>query len=95
LFLAGLPEGSYVSWYLPVRKLVSSVSTIAQFRTEEIPAAINAFRELDYTDERLYKSGLLRETIEAHFWLIENSGRSLDSVYIEMNISIDYMMKTW
>jgi thiol-disulfide isomerase/thioredoxin len=93
LFLADLPEGSYVSWYLPVRKLVSSVSTIAQYRTREIPAAINAFRDLDYTDERLYKSGLLRETIEAHFWLIENSGRTLDSVYIEMNISIDYMMK--
>jgi thiol-disulfide isomerase/thioredoxin len=93
LFLTGLPGGSYVSWYLPVRKLVSSVSTIAQYRTEEIPVAIHAFRELDYTDERLYKSGLLRETIEAHFWLIENSGRSLDSVYVEMNISIDYMME--
>jgi len=93
LILAGLPEDSYVSWYLPVRKLVSSVSTIAQYRTGEIPAAINAFRELDYTDERLYKSGLLRETIEAHFWLIENSGRPLDSVYIEMNKSIDDMMK--
>ncbi len=93
LFLAGLPEGSYVRWYLPVRKLVSSVSTIAQYRTEEIPAAIHAFRELDYTDERLYKSGLLRETIEAHFWLIENSGRSLDSAYIEMNKSIDFMME--
>jgi thiol-disulfide isomerase/thioredoxin len=93
LFLVSLPKGSYVSWYLPIRKLVSSVSTIAQYRTQEIPAAINAFRELDYTDKRLYKSGLLRETIEAHFWLIENSGRSLDSVYIEMNISIDYMLK--
>jgi hypothetical protein len=93
LFLAGLPEGSYVRWYLPVRKLVSSVSTIAQYRTAEIPAAINSFRELDYTDERLYKSGLLRETIEAHFWLIENSGRSLDSVYIEMNKSVDFMME--
>jgi len=93
LFLAGLSQGSYVSWYLPVRKLVSSVSTIAQYRAREIPAAINVFRELDYADERLYKSGLLRETIEAHFWLIENSGRPLDSVYIEMNISIDHMME--
>ena len=81
-----------MSWFLPVRKLVSSVSTIAQYRTEEIPAAINAFRELDYTDERLYKSGLLKETIENHFWLIENSGRPLDLVYAEMKISIDYMM---
>jgi len=93
LFLAGLPQNSYVSYYLPLRKLVSSVSTIAQYRTEEIPATIQAFREIDYTDKRLYKSGLLQETIEAHFWLIENSGRPLDSVYIEMNKSVDVMME--
>jgi len=93
LFLANLPEGSYVSYYLPLRKLVSSVSTIAQYRTEEIPATINAFREIEYTDKRLYKSGLLKETIESHFWLIENSGRSLDSVYIEMNKSIDILVE--
>ncbi|MFW5761047.1 MAG: thioredoxin-like domain-containing protein [Cyclobacteriaceae bacterium] len=93
LFLAGLPQNSYVSYYLPLRKLVSSVSTIAQYRTEEIPATINAFRKIDYTDSRLYKSGLLKEVIESHFWLIENSGRSLDSVYIEMNKSIDILVE--
>lgn len=91
-FLDSLDPETYVSWFLPVRKLVSSVSTIAQYRTAEIPDAIAAFRNMDYTDPRLYKSGLLRETIEAHFWLIENSGRSLDSVYIEMNVSIDHMI---
>jgi hypothetical protein len=91
--LASLPDGSYVSWYLPLRKLVSSVSTIAQYRTEEIPATFAAFRNMDYTDPRLYKSGLLKEVIESHFWLIENSGRSLDSVYIEMNKSIDILVE--
>lgn len=93
LFLAHLPSRSYVSWYLPIRKLVSSVSTIAQYRTEEIPAAMASFRRMDYTERRLYKSGLLKDAIDSHFWLIENSGRSLDSVYIEMNISIDYMLE--
>lgn len=93
LFLVNLPEGSYVSYYLPLRKLVSSVSTIAQYRTEEIPATFTRFRNLDYTDSRLYKSGLLKEVIESHFWLIENSGRSLDSVFIEMQISIDRMLE--
>jgi len=92
LFLAGLPEGAYISYYLPLRKLISSVSTIAQYRTEEIPATINAFRGVDYTDQRLQKSGLLQDAIESHFWLIENSGRSLDSVYIEMNKSIDALV---
>lgn len=92
-FLASLDPKSYVSWFLPVRKMVSAVPAIAQYRTEEIPATIAAFRNMDYTDVRLYKSGLLRDAIESHFWLIENSGRSLDSVYVEMNISIDHMIE--
>lgn len=92
LFLAKLPKNSYVSWYLPMRKLVSAVPTIAQYRTEEIPATIAAFRNIDYTDPRVYKSGLLADMIDSHFWLIENSGRSLDSVYIEMNKSIDQIL---
>ena len=92
-FLTGLDPDTYVSWYLPVRKLVSSVPTIAQYRTEEIPAAIAAFRNMDHTDPRLYKSGLLANVIESHFWLIENSGRSLDSVFIEMNTSIDHLIE--
>ena len=91
-FLKNLNPKSYVSWYLPVRKLVSSVGIIAQYRTEELPANIEAFRSLDYTDARMYKSGLLRDALEAHVWLIENSGRPLDSVYVELNKSIDRMM---
>ncbi|MCR9181686.1 MAG: TlpA family protein disulfide reductase [Flavobacteriaceae bacterium] len=88
-FLESLPNDSYVKWFLPARKLVSSVSTVAQYRTEEIPATIAAFRAMDYTDSRLYKSGLFKDAIESHFWLLENSGRSLDSVFIEMQLSID------
>jgi thiol-disulfide isomerase/thioredoxin len=91
-FLNRLDPKSYVAWYLPIRKLVSDVSIVAQYRTEEIPATIEAFRKLDYKDERLYRSGLLRDAIESHFWLLENSGKSLDSVFIEMKISIDSMM---
>ena len=91
-FLAKLPKESYISWFLPMRKLVSSVSVVAQYRTEEMPATIAAFRALDYTDQRLYKSGLFKDAIESHFWLLENSGRSLDAVFIEMQHSIDAMM---
>jgi thiol-disulfide isomerase/thioredoxin len=92
-FLAELPKNSYVSWFLPTRKLVSSVSTVAQYRTEEIPGTIAAFRALDYTDQRLYKSGLFKDAIESHFWLLENCGKSLDSVFIEMQHSIDAMFE--
>jgi thiol-disulfide isomerase/thioredoxin len=92
-FLKNIDPKSYVSWYLPTRKLVSDVSTIAQYRAEEIPATIAAFRALDYSDERLYRSGLLKDAVESHFWLLENSGKSLDSVFIEMRTSIDAMFE--
>lgn len=92
-FLNSLNKNTYISWYIPVRKLVSSVSTVAQYRSNEIPSTIAAFRKMDYTDPRLYKSGLLKDAIESHIWLIENSGRSLDSVYVEMKISIDRMLE--
>ncbi|WP_396141666.1 TlpA family protein disulfide reductase [Flavobacterium sp.] len=92
VFLSSLPSDSYVKWFLPIRKLVSSVSTIAQYRPEEIPETIDAFRKLDYTDARLYKSGLFKDAIDNHFWLLENSGKSLDNVFEEMKLSIDGML---
>ena len=88
-FLDALPNESYVKWFLPTRKLVSSVSTVVQYRPEGIPKMIKAFRNLDYTDARLYKSGLFKDAIESHFWLLENSGNPLDNVFEEMKISID------
>jgi thiol-disulfide isomerase/thioredoxin len=91
-FIANLPKDSYVSWFLPTRKMVSSVSTVAQYRPEEIPSTVAAYRALDYTDVRLYKSGLFKDAIESHFWLLENSGKPLDSVFTEMKISIDSML---
>lgn len=88
-FLNSLPPNSYVKYYLPLRKLISSVSAVAQYRTDEIPATIQAFRKIDYADNRLYKSGLLKDALESHFWLLENSGKSIDSVFIEMKTSVD------
>lgn len=91
-FIESLPQDSYVKWYLPIRKLVSSASTIAQYRPEELPETVKAFRNIDYTDSRLYKSGLFKDAIESHFWLLENSGKPLDTVFEEMKISIDAMI---
>lgn len=91
-FLNNLGANTYISWYLPVRKLVSSVSTVAQYRTQEIPATITAFRNMDYTDRRLYKSGLYKDVVDSHFWLLENMGQPLDTVFKEMHVSIDFML---
>jgi thiol-disulfide isomerase/thioredoxin len=91
-FLGNLDPKSYVSWFLPTKKLVNSVTNVAQYKTEEIPATLTAFRKLDYTDDRLYKSGLYKDVIESQYWLLENMGQPLDTVFKEMNISIDYLL---
>ena len=92
-FLSGLPATAYVKWYLPLRKLISSVSSIAQYKTAEIPATISAFRKIDYADPRLYKSGLLRDAIESQYWLLENRGLPLDTIFKDMNVSTDFLLK--
>lgn len=92
LFLAGLPDSTYVHWYLPLRKLLNAIPTVAQYRAEELPRTLAALRKIDYTDPRVHGSGLLTTAVESHFWLIENSGRPLDAVYAEMKVSIDYMV---
>lgn len=93
-FLESLPKDSYVKWFLPTRQLVSSVSSIAQYRSEEIAVTIKSFRKIDYSDPRLYKSGLLKDAIESHYWLLENMGEPIDTVYKEMNISTDYLINS-
>jgi thiol-disulfide isomerase/thioredoxin len=93
-FINKLPHDSYLRWFLPIRKLVSSVSVVAQYRPEEIAATRSALRQIDYADPRLYKSGLLKEAIENHVWFIENSSGPLDSVYAHLNLSIDMMVET-
>jgi len=91
-FLNNLPKNTYVSWYLPMRKLLSSVSVVAQYRTNEIKPTIEQLRKIDFNDKRLYKSGLFKEAIDNHYWLLENSGKSLDSVFVEMSISINHLV---
>ncbi len=93
LFLARLPNGSYVTWYIPVRKLVSSVAKLVEYNSNEIPSVIASFRTLDYTSPKLYNSGLFKDAIDSHFWLLENSGVSIDSIFTEMQISIDTMVE--
>jgi thiol-disulfide isomerase/thioredoxin len=93
-FLSKLPSTGYAHWYLPIRKLIGSVSTVAQYRTQEIPATIAAFRKINYADPRLYKSGLLKDALESQYWLLENRGLPLDTIYKDMNVSTDFILNS-
>ena len=91
-FISTLPSESFARWFLPIRKLISSVGAVAQYRTAELPQTIAAFRTMDYADPRFQKSGLFRDVFESQFWLLENSGGTLDEIYGKMEVSIDAIL---
>ncbi len=92
VFFQELPKGSYVGWYLPLRKLFNGLSRVAQTDVDKIPDTRNALRNIDYSDSRLFSSGLLRESIDNHVWFIEHSCETLDSVFVQLNRSIDIIL---
>jgi|SaaInl85LU_5_DNA_1037374.scaffolds.fasta_scaffold09522_2 thiol-disulfide isomerase/thioredoxin len=92
-YFDNIEEESYVAWYLSYRKLLSSVSSIVDRGPDQISQTIDVFRNQDYSDNRLYKSGLLKDAVESHFWLIQNSGKFPDSAFVEMKFSIDLLLE--
>ena len=92
VYLAGLDPDSYVAWYLPKRKLIDDMQASAIRYVGRIPGHMADFRSMDFTDPRWRQSGILGDMIEGHYWLLENSGSSLDSVFAEMNRSTDFLI---
>lgn len=91
-FVEGLPDNSYLRWFIPYRKLVQEMPVIVRRKTEQIPDAIAQFRNIDFEHPNFKTSGLFRELIEGHFMLLENMGQSLDSIKVQMNISSQYLI---
>lgn len=92
LFLNTIDKTTYVSWFLPLRKLLDDIPLSAQRYTNRISKHLTDFRQINFNDTRLYHSGILDDVIESHYWLIENSGMAMDSMYRQMNFSTDYLM---
>jgi thiol-disulfide isomerase/thioredoxin len=88
-FIAALPDHSYMKWYLPLRSLLSSIGNIAQNIPERIPETLQQLRAIDYSEEKLDKSGLFNDVIFNHIWFIENSSGALEQVFKDLNLSID------
>jgi peroxiredoxin len=91
-YLKILPPNSFMSWYLPVRKLISGVQSVAKYKKQEIPNITKAFRTVNYAYPLLYSSGLFSELLESQFWLIQNSGLDKDEMVKEMNTSVDFIL---
>jgi len=88
-FIADLPDDSYMKWYLPLRSLLSSLGNVLQNIPDRIPETLQQLRTIDYTEEKLDKSGLFYDAIFNHIWFIENSRGVLNQVFKDLNRSID------
>ncbi|MGC1204005.1 MAG: thioredoxin-like domain-containing protein [Flavobacteriaceae bacterium] len=91
-YLKALDKGSYMSWFLPLKKVVSDMPVIVRHNTEKIPESIKQFRGIDFNNPKFKTSGLLKDLIEGHYMLLENSGQSSDSIFTQINISTDYLI---
>lgn len=90
--LTNLPANSYLKWYMPKRKLLSDMPESIHKYNERISQHIQQFRNIDFTHKNFKTSGLFKELIEGHYFLLENMGESLDDIYLQMNLSTDYLV---
>lgn len=82
----GLATDSYLRWFIPYRKFIQEMPTIIRTETERIPASIALFRNTDFNHANWKTSGVLKEFIEAHYFMLENY-KSLEENAVEMNLS--------
>lgn len=83
---------SYLHWFLPLKKLATDVPKSIQHYTERISKHIKDFRAIDYSNTNFKTSGLFKELIEGHYFMLENMGLPLDKAYLEMNKSTDHII---
>ena len=89
-----IPENSYLHWFLPMQTLVKEMPETIHKYTENLPKNIQQFRNIDFSHPNFKTSGLFKELIEGHYFLLENMGQNLDSVYTQMNTSTAYLIKS-
>ncbi len=92
-FYSSLSSQDYLGWFLPFRKKISALSQIAQYRPQEVESTLVDLQRLDYSDNRLYYSGILKESIENHLWFIENTVNPLDSAFGQMKLVVDKLVR--
>ena len=88
-----LPADGFLNWYFAMKKLIDKAILEARSNEKDCKPIIEKFRNINYSDDRLFRSGLLKEAIESQFYLIENSALPVDSLIKQMEISIDTILK--
>jgi len=87
----GLDKNSYLRWFIPYRKFIQEMPTIIRSETERIPASIALFRNTNFNHHNWKTSGILKEFIEAHYFMLENY-KSLEENAVAMNFSSEALI---
>lgn len=90
--LSKLDKKSYLQWFLSMRTLVSDMPATIYSYTERVPQNVAQFRNIDFNNPYFKTSGLFKELIEGHYFLLENSSKSLDDTYVRMSVSTQYLI---
>lgn len=92
VYLDALPKAKYVSYYLPLRKLVEDRPASVNRYVERIPQHITDFKSYSLVDEKLSQSGLMDQFYEGHFVMLENYYGISDQGKAIINNSIDHII---
>ncbi|GEM_PF-799568 len=93
-YIKSQPSDSYLCWYLPLVSLVRDIPVSIMRYQERIPTHIDFFMHTDFSDRRFYHSGLMSVVMDKYYFMLENMGQPLDSIYIEMNHTSDHIVET-
>lgn len=88
-----LSNHNYLYWFLKNQMFVNNMSPTLRDNKWRLDESVNYFRSIDFNNPNFKTSGLFRELIEAHYSLLEKTGQNLDSAYVQMNKSTDYLVE--
>lgn len=71
-FIKTLPATSYGAYYLQLRKLIMDMPLTANRYIERLPQHEKDFAAINFNDNRLWTSGLLRELLDGFYQLMES-----------------------
>lgn len=83
-FITSLPQHSYAREYLDLRKFIVATTLVAQRQPDQKKQLDTVFASLDFTDDRLWHSGLLA-TLLSNYYQLQESNSTLEETYARCN----------
>lgn len=92
VFIDGIPQHHYASYYLPLRKLIEDRSATVNRYVERVAQHIKDFYAYDLAHKDLWQSGVMQQFYEGHFVMLENVYSVQENAYNYMQQSIDHVI---